>query len=310
MGVWLEPGKGELQRGDILVIDEAGLAGSRQLARIASEVEARGAKLVLVGDHEQLPAIGAGSPFRAIAERIGSVELTDIRRQQQDWQRQASVALATHRTGDGLNDYADRGHVVFADNRAKVCRELMRDYLTDRKNNPGASRIALAQRHVDVRAINDGIRAALQAEGLLAKGDLQMNQGGASGICDSIGNGQGDADPVFTEPGASDADPDRQTDREIVYRTITCKQCFASGDCIVLLENNRKLGVKMACWEPWRSSSQTHYKYGSTNQGVGVGIPVFSLYLSMINKVLIMATPPPFTRHKAPLSTDPSSWLQ
>ena len=86
MGVWLEPGKGELQRGDILVIDEAGMAGSRQLARIASEVEARGAKLVLVGDNEQLQASGAGSNFRAIAERIGSVELTDIRRQKQDWQ--------------------------------------------------------------------------------------------------------------------------------------------------------------------------------------------------------------------------------
>jgi ATP-dependent exoDNAse (exonuclease V) alpha subunit len=79
-------GKGGLQRGDILVIDEAGMVGSRQLARIVSEVEARGAKLVLVGDNDKLQASGAGSNFRAIAERIGSVELTDIRRQKQDWQ--------------------------------------------------------------------------------------------------------------------------------------------------------------------------------------------------------------------------------
>ncbi|WP_425962202.1 AAA family ATPase [Rhizobium nepotum] len=51
---------------DVLVIDEAGMIGSRQLCRFVREVEARGAELVLVGDHEQLQAIGAGWPFRAI----------------------------------------------------------------------------------------------------------------------------------------------------------------------------------------------------------------------------------------------------
>jgi hypothetical protein len=71
-----------------------------------------------------------------------------------------------------------------------------------------------------------------------------MNQGGASGIGDSIGNGQGNAVQVFPKPGASHADPDRQTDREIVYRTVNCKQGFASGDRIVLLGNNLDLGVK------------------------------------------------------------------
>ncbi|MGN8155137.1 AAA family ATPase, partial [Agrobacterium sp. 22094] len=101
-------GRHELGRNDILVIDEAGMVGSRQLARFVAETETRGAKLVLVGDHEQLQAIGAGSPFRAIAERIGSVELTDIRRQKHDWQREASVAFATHRTADGLQQYAER----------------------------------------------------------------------------------------------------------------------------------------------------------------------------------------------------------
>ena len=67
-----QAGRGQLGRGDVLVIDEAGMVGSRQLARFVMEAEARGAKLVLVGDHEQLQAIGAGSPFRAIAERVGA----------------------------------------------------------------------------------------------------------------------------------------------------------------------------------------------------------------------------------------------
>jgi Ti-type conjugative transfer relaxase TraA len=237
-------GKGELQRGDILVIDEAGMVGSRQLARFVKEVEARGAKLVLVGDHEQLQAIGAGSPFRAITERIGSVELTEIRRQKQDWQRDASIAFATHRTADGLRHYADRGSIQFADDRETACEQLVRDYLSDRRQNPDASRIALAHRRIDVRAINDGIRAALQADGLLAKSDRQAIK---NGLGHDIGDGRRRGEQFSARTGAGrvdHADHDHENDREIDYQTVNGKRSFAAGDRIVLLENNRDLGVK------------------------------------------------------------------
>ena len=62
---------------DVLVLDEAGMVGSRQMARVLAAVHAAGAKLVLVGDAEQLQAIEAGAAFRAIAERVGAVEITD-----------------------------------------------------------------------------------------------------------------------------------------------------------------------------------------------------------------------------------------
>ncbi len=73
-----ENDRGTIGRGDVFVIDEAGMVGSRQLARFVGEAEARGAKIVLVGDHEQLQAIGAGAPFRAITEEIGHAELSEI----------------------------------------------------------------------------------------------------------------------------------------------------------------------------------------------------------------------------------------
>lgn len=74
--------------------------GSRLLARFARETEGCGAKLVIIDDHEQLQASGARSPFRAIAERGGAVELFKIPRQRE--QRDASIAFATHRTSEGL----------------------------------------------------------------------------------------------------------------------------------------------------------------------------------------------------------------
>ena len=137
-----QAGKGELGKGDILVIDEAGMVGSRQLARFVAEAEAKGAKLALVGDHEQLQAIGAGSPFRAIAERVGAVELSEIRRQKEDWQRHASIAFATHRTGEGLAAHADRGGVQFGADRDETRASLVRDYLADLEQHPSGSRIA------------------------------------------------------------------------------------------------------------------------------------------------------------------------
>ncbi|MGC4411278.1 Ti-type conjugative transfer relaxase TraA, partial [Rhizobium sp. ST-5] len=221
-----QAGRAKLGTGDILVIDEAGMVGSRQLGRFVEEVERRGAKLVLVGDHEQLQAIGAGSPFRAIAERIGAVELSEIRRQEQEWQRQASIAFATHRTGEGLSAYADRGQVHFADNRDEARDALVRDYLADRDKRPEGSRIALAHRRVDVRAINDVIRRELQARGVLAKGE--------AGELGQAGQGS---------PDGEQQDGDR-TNREILYQTNDGRRGFAPGDRIVLLENNRDLGAK------------------------------------------------------------------
>ncbi|WP_425960325.1 Ti-type conjugative transfer relaxase TraA [Rhizobium nepotum] len=217
-----ENGTSLLGHRDVLVIDEAGMIGSRQLCRFVREVEARGAKLVLVGDHEQLQAIGAGSPFRAITERIGAIELTDIRRQNEAWQQLASTAFATRRTSDALEQYARHNAIRFADDRAQACGHLVRDYLQDRKNNPDQSRIALAHRRIDVRAINDAIREGLQAEGVLAKAGA----------------------PLQAEAKAIATDKLKETNDEIIYQTVNGRRAFAAGDRIVLLQNNRDLDVK------------------------------------------------------------------
>jgi Ti-type conjugative transfer relaxase TraA len=169
---WENPHSGDryaLGRGDVFVIDEAGMVGSRQLARFVGEAEARGAKIVLVGDHEQLQAIGAGAPFRAITEEIGHAELSEIRRQRVDWQREASVDFATHRTAEGLAAYRDRGNISFAESGEDARGQIVRDYLADRDERPDGTRVAMAHRRADVRAINDAIRAELQDRGELAR---------------------------------------------------------------------------------------------------------------------------------------------
>ena len=78
------------------------MVSSKQKARIVDAAERSGAKLVLFGDPEQLQPIQAGAAFRAITEQTGFARLDEIRRQQDEWQREASVDFAGHRTGDAL----------------------------------------------------------------------------------------------------------------------------------------------------------------------------------------------------------------
>ena len=105
---WKE-GRDQLTSRDMLVVDEAGMIGSRQMERVLSAARTAGAKVVLIGDPEQLQAIEAGAAFRALAERHGAAEITTIRRQHEAWQRDATRELATGRTEAALEWYAAAG---------------------------------------------------------------------------------------------------------------------------------------------------------------------------------------------------------
>ena len=173
-------GKGEdrLGAGDVLVIDEAGMLGTAQLSSILREVERRGAKAVLVGDAEQLQAIGAGSPFRALADTCGAAPISEIRRQRAEWQRQASVLFAHHETERALRIHGDRGAIAWRSGEDGTAAALAAAYTAHVRDSPGESRLALAHRRADVHALNAAIRSGLQAAGLLAEGGTVLECAG------------------------------------------------------------------------------------------------------------------------------------
>lgn len=165
-------GSAQLGPRDVLVIDEAGMVGSRQLGRFVSEAERSGAKIVLVGDHEQLQAIGAGAPFRAIAEEVGYVSVEDVRRQRLDWQRDASRDFATQQTERGLSAYQERGAVHLVADQDSARAQLVRDYADDALDRPEGTRAAMAHRRADVHELNEDIRQALKDRGQLQGQEL------------------------------------------------------------------------------------------------------------------------------------------
>ncbi|HET7519051.1 MAG TPA: AAA family ATPase [Actinomycetes bacterium] len=85
----LDRGREQLDARTVLVVAEAGMVGSRKLARLLEHAHRARAEVVLVGDDRQLAAIDAGGGFRALRLRLGASELTGNRRQHQAWEREA-----------------------------------------------------------------------------------------------------------------------------------------------------------------------------------------------------------------------------
>jgi AAA domain len=158
---------------DVLVIAEAGMVGTRQLERVLSHAAEAGAKVVLVGDPQQLQAIEAGAAFRSIHERHGGAEIGEVRRQREDRQRAATRDLANGKTGHALEAYRSRGMVHEAQTRERARGDLIDRWDRDRQTSPDRSRIILTHTKDEVRALNEAARERMRAGGDLGD-DVQL----------------------------------------------------------------------------------------------------------------------------------------
>ena len=160
-------GRDALSPRDVLVIDETGMVGTRQLERVLSHAAEAGAKVVLVGDPQQLQSIEAGAAFRSIFERHGGAEISEVRRQREDWQREATRDLATGRTGEAIHAYDDHGMIHAAPTREEARGGLIDRWDRDRQAEPDRSRIILTHTNDEVRALNEAARERLRDAGNL-----------------------------------------------------------------------------------------------------------------------------------------------
>ena len=172
-------GRDMLTARDVLVIDEAGMVGTRQMERVLSHAADAGAKVVLVGDPQQLQAIEAGAAFRAIHERHGGVEITQVRRQHECWQQDATRHLATSRTAEAIRAYAERGMVHAADTRGAARGELVERWDRERIAAPDQTRIILTHTNDEVRELNEAARDRMRDAGQLGDDMLVKAERGA-----------------------------------------------------------------------------------------------------------------------------------
>jgi Ti-type conjugative transfer relaxase TraA len=160
-----------LASGSVLIVDEAGMVGSRTIDRLARHAAEADAKLVLVGDDRQLPEIDAGGAFRGLAERLGAIELHQVRRQHADWDREA---LAELRDGDvraWADAYRDHGRIV-ARPTARELRAALVDDWWEAARTGDQDAVMIAHRRRDVAELNALAHARMQRDGRLGDDEL------------------------------------------------------------------------------------------------------------------------------------------
>ncbi len=150
---------------DVIVIDEAGMVGTRSLLRVVEQAQAAGAKVVLVGDPRQLPELEAGCAFAALIERHGHAKLETNRRQSQPWEQDALTQLRSGDTDRALDQYLGHDRIHHGTDGEDTRTQLVSDWYAARTAGADALMVASNLRAVD--DLNDRARQLLQREGQL-----------------------------------------------------------------------------------------------------------------------------------------------
>lgn len=169
-------GRDALTDKTVMVIDEAGMVASKQMAYFVETAVRMGAKLVLIGDPEQLQPIEAGASFRAIVERIGYAELERIYRQREEWMREASLDLARGNVAKAIGAYNGHGRVIGEKLKAQAITSLIAAW--DFEYDPAKSTLILAHLRRDVRELNRIAREKMVERGVVGEGHTFRTEDG------------------------------------------------------------------------------------------------------------------------------------
>ena len=163
----------------VFIMDEAGMVGAGQWARIAGVVKAMGGKLIAVGDPEQLQPVSDLPGWAAVERGVSQatagapvVALSLVRRQRSMADRMATEALARGgaEIAPAIRHYIDKGALrldsgVLNDPVSALAAAYYKTGPGKAPGGAGCARIALACTNREVWALNDAIRAQALARG-------------------------------------------------------------------------------------------------------------------------------------------------
>jgi conjugative relaxase-like TrwC/TraI family protein len=169
-----EPAR-HIPAGGVLLLDEAGMVGTRQLARLTEITRAVGCKLVLVGDPAQLPEMEAGGLFDALTHRTDAIALTGHHRQVEAWEAGALEHVREGRMQTAFDAYADHGRIHTADTIEAVREQLVDDYLSARAEHDDPRQVLiLARTRSQAATLNHEVGRHLLTDGRLSAVALRV----------------------------------------------------------------------------------------------------------------------------------------
>jgi conjugative relaxase-like TrwC/TraI family protein len=172
----------DIQPGDMLLVDEAGMADTRSLDGVCAIAAEHRAVVRLVGDHRQLSAVEAGGVLRLIYHDSGGVELTDVRRFADPAE---AAAVLQFRVGDrrSVRFYADHGR-LFGGVRAVVLDRLYEHWKAD--VGAGRTSIMISDSADIARELAARAQAERRAAGVAELGGVELHDGTRAGVGDRV----------------------------------------------------------------------------------------------------------------------------
>ena len=173
-----------LHPGQLVIVDEASLAGTFALDELISAAGDAGAKVLLVGDWAQLSSVEAGGAFGLLVADRGDLapELVDVRRFRNNWEKAASVELRLgHQTA--IDAYSGHGRVAGGE-RTDMLERLYQAWKAD--IDAGRSSLMIAADTATVAELNRWARADRVAAGTVADAGLAIAGGQQVGVGDEV----------------------------------------------------------------------------------------------------------------------------
>jgi hypothetical protein len=173
-----------LRAGDLIVVDESAMANTADLAKIHAHCKAAGAKLLLVGDHRQLAAVGAAGGMELVAVAGPRHELTETRRFTAEWEGAASLRLRAH-DESVLDEYHKHGRLIdggaIEQTEAAATRAWLADTLT------GKHSLLIVDTNEQAARLSAQLRADLVRLGKVAEQGVPLpTQGTVAGPGDLV----------------------------------------------------------------------------------------------------------------------------
>lgn len=169
----LASGEAQLTSRTVIVMDEAGMTGAADMADLMRRAREADAKVILMGDDKQLAPIEAGRPFEDLGKQLGRFELSDVRRQKEQTDKDIARAIREGRAAEAVAAMKARGQWHVAERVGDAGRAMAKDYAERRA--AGYDSLMLADKRSDVAKLNEAARAELKAAGLIRGREVEID---------------------------------------------------------------------------------------------------------------------------------------
>lgn len=149
--------------------------------RLLTVVARTQAKIVLIGDVEQLQPINAGPALKILTSILEPARIEKIVRQRETWARDAAQAFAKGNAAAGLQMYADRDLVRDCAGAKATIETAVNEFRAAQQAAPNAIHLLIAKSNKTVRALNAELRRHMRVDGLLTGPDYVLAAGDSSG---------------------------------------------------------------------------------------------------------------------------------